>query len=235
MGEAVRVGVVAQSEVARAGLARLLERAEHVRQVSLFEPGEFAAEAREDNFQLLILSCDVLLLWCAAVPGPAEEWAAELAAVAGRNGIRVVLLLPNAQTRHAVNAGCPPHDGILGHDTLTTRGLDEALRRIADGERVLPEPPAPSSGETSRTRAQGSGTPAGELRTPLTERERRILELLAEGLPNRRIGQVLGLSEHAAKRAVAITLSKLGCLNRTQAVVVALREGLVGDRAATHP
>lgn len=224
---------MARSEVARAGLARLLEKAGHVRQYSLFEPGEFTAEDREDAIQFLILSCDVLLLWCMTAPGPAEEeWAAELAAVAGRNGIRVLLLLPDTQVQQAVpGGGRPPYDGVLSQDTLTARGLDDALRRLADGERVLPEPAARAVPRSSVPKA----VPPAVSRTPLlTERERRILELLAEGMKNRQIGLALGLSEHAVKRAVAITLSKLGCLNRTQAVVTALREGLVSDGAWTH-
>ncbi len=56
-----------------------------------------------------------------------------------------------------------------------------------------------------------------------------MLELLVEGLSNRQIGQALGVSEHVAKRTVAIVLSKLDSPNRTQAAAVALREGLVGS------
>ncbi|WP_406727854.1 LuxR C-terminal-related transcriptional regulator [Streptomyces sp. GD-15H] len=77
----------------------------------------------------------------------------------------------------------------------------------------------------------GRGAVGPRTRSPrrqLTERERRVLELLVEGFSNRQIGQALEVSEHVAKRTVAIVLAKLDCPNRTQAAAVALREGLVG-------
>ncbi|MEU0149726.1 response regulator transcription factor [Streptomyces sp. NPDC006288] len=232
MNASVRVAVVARSEVARSGLARMLEDASHVRQYSVFEPEEFTASAREDAIQLLILSCDVLALWCVTGPGPEEDaWADELAAVARRNGIRVVLILPGAKVQRAASGEGVPCDGVLDQNALTTRGLDDALRRLSGGERILPQP-------TART---GAGAPAPEGSHPagtraglLTERERQIIELLVEGLSNKQIGHALGVSEHAAKRAVAVMMSKLDCPNRTQAVVTALREGLVSAGVGPH-
>jgi two-component system, NarL family, nitrate/nitrite response regulator NarL len=61
----------------------------------------------------------------------------------------------------------------------------------------------------------------------LTARERQVIELLVQGLSNRRIADVLAISEHTAKFHVNSIMSKLGASTRTEAVVEALRRGLV--------
>jgi DNA-binding NarL/FixJ family response regulator len=62
---------------------------------------------------------------------------------------------------------------------------------------------------------------------PLTARENQVLELLAEGLPNKTIAARLGISDQTAKFHVASILSKLGATNRTDAVRRAVRRGLI--------
>ena len=62
---------------------------------------------------------------------------------------------------------------------------------------------------------------------PLTPREREVLDLLAEGMPNKEIAARLGISAETAKFHVAAICGKLGAANRTEAVRVALRRGLL--------
>jgi DNA-binding NarL/FixJ family response regulator len=62
---------------------------------------------------------------------------------------------------------------------------------------------------------------------PLTPREREVLELLAEGLTNKTIAARLDISDQTAKFHVASICGKLGAANRTEAVRIALRRGLV--------
>jgi DNA-binding NarL/FixJ family response regulator len=61
----------------------------------------------------------------------------------------------------------------------------------------------------------------------LTDRERDVLELLAEGLPNKAIAARLGLSDQTVKFHVAAISGKLGAVNRTDAVRRAVRQGLI--------
>jgi DNA-binding NarL/FixJ family response regulator len=65
------------------------------------------------------------------------------------------------------------------------------------------------------------------LQEPLTPREIQVLELLAEGLPNKRIAERLGISDQTAKFHVASISGKLGAANRTDAVRRAVRRGLI--------
>src|SRR5580765_3580438 len=62
---------------------------------------------------------------------------------------------------------------------------------------------------------------------PLTQREIQVLELLAEGLPNKAIASRLGISDQTVKFHVASISGKLGAANRTDAVRRAVRRGLI--------
>ena len=64
-------------------------------------------------------------------------------------------------------------------------------------------------------------------RERLTAREREVLELIAHGRSNKRIALELGISEKTVKAHVGRVLAKLGVADRTQAALLAVREGLV--------
>jgi DNA-binding NarL/FixJ family response regulator len=66
-----------------------------------------------------------------------------------------------------------------------------------------------------------------ETMEPLTAREKEVLQLIAQGLPNKSIARELAISEHTVKFHVNAILSKFGAQSRTEAVVIASRAGLV--------
>lgn len=80
--------------------------------------------------------------------------------------------------------------------------------------------PARADARPVEHRPRGGG---GEL----TERERQVVALLAEGLSNKLIADRLGISDHTAKFHVNGVMAKLGAGTRTEAVVEAVRRGLV--------
>jgi DNA-binding NarL/FixJ family response regulator len=73
------------------------------------------------------------------------------------------------------------------------------------------------------------GTDPGEdgFDEPLTPREVQVLELLAEGLPNKAIAERLRISDQTVKFHVSSISGKLGAKNRTDAVRRAVRRGLI--------
>ena len=72
-------------------------------------------------------------------------------------------------------------------------------------------------------RAGRRGGPPGAL----TDRERAVLRLVAEGLPNKQIGRSLDISERTVKFHVTAILRKLDADNRAQAVAIATQRGLL--------
>src|ERR1700730_11351554 len=72
-----------------------------------------------------------------------------------------------------------------------------------------------------------SGDEDATIDEPLTPRQIQVLELLAEGLPNKAIAHRLGLSDQTVKFHVSSISGKLGAANRTDAVRRAVRRGLI--------
>ena len=71
----------------------------------------------------------------------------------------------------------------------------------------------------------GNGEPSADEHS-LTPRERDVLALVAQGLPNRAIGESLGITERTARTHVSNILAKLGLTSRTQAALFAVEQGL---------
>jgi DNA-binding NarL/FixJ family response regulator len=66
-----------------------------------------------------------------------------------------------------------------------------------------------------------------QVHEPLTDRESEVLQLLAQGLANKQIALQLGISEHTVKFHVSGIYAKLGATNRTEAVRLGVRRGLI--------
>jgi RNA polymerase sigma factor (sigma-70 family) len=75
-------------------------------------------------------------------------------------------------------------------------------------------------------RAGGERAPQEDALAQLTDREREILRLLAEGKDNAEIGEQLYISPNTVKNHVSAILAKLHVHNRIQAAVYAVRRGL---------
>ena len=75
--------------------------------------------------------------------------------------------------------------------------------------------------------ADASDVEEDEFDEPLTPREVQVLELLAEGLPNKAIAVRLHISDQTVKFHVSSISGKLGAKNRTDAVRRAVRRGLI--------
>jgi DNA-binding NarL/FixJ family response regulator len=78
-----------------------------------------------------------------------------------------------------------------------------------------------------RVRAGGEPEPAEDALAALTDRERAVLRLLADGKDNAEIGRELYISASTVKNHISAILAKLGVHNRIQAAVYAVRRGLV--------
>ncbi len=115
----------------------------------------------------------------------------------------------------AVDAGAA---GFLLKE-VTGGGLINAVRRVARGGCLLDPRMTPAVLDRLRRR----GTEPDERYATLTERERRVLELIGDGLTNRQTGARLHLAEKTVKNHVTTLLSKLGLQRRTEAAAYVAR------------
>jgi DNA-binding NarL/FixJ family response regulator len=110
--------------------------------------------------------------------------------------------------------------GAAGYLLKQIKGADlvDAIRRVAAGQSLLD--PNVTARVLERLR---KGPEEDERLARLTDQERKILDLIAEGLTNRQIGERMFLAEKTVKNYVSNLLSKLGMERRTEAAVFAAR------------
>lgn len=210
--DAVRLLIVADDPLARAGLAGLLGQ-----QPGCEVVGQAAAQAD------LVSEVDVAqpdaVLWDLGW-NPTRELS-RLADLAADLPPIVALLPADSESEGYVaaawNAGAR---ALLLRDADAGRML-AAAAGLARGLVVLD---ATLAGDLLAARGAGGNPPLAE---DLTPRELEVLQLLAQGLPNKAIARRLGISDHTVKFHVNAILGKLGAQSRTEAAIRATRLGLV--------
>ncbi len=209
----VRVLIVDDHEVLAASLAQALDVEPDLRVVGL--AGSLAAA----EALIATTTPDVLLLDHRLPDGDGVSAIPRLRALRQRLAI-VVLTASTAEhvLVAAIEAGA---SGFVSK----TRGLSEltsAVRAAAAGEAVVsPELLSRLLPRLQRGRARGAAHPA------LTEREREVLALVAEGLTNAAIADRLVVSVHTVRNHVANLSAKLGASSKLEALSIAVREGLL--------
>jgi DNA-binding NarL/FixJ family response regulator len=103
--------------------------------------------------------------------------------------------------------------------------IQAAVRAVAAGLIVLDRSLAPLLSAGVALVADGEPEAAALPDEILTAREREVLQLMAEGLPNKLIASRLSISQHTVKFHVASILAKLGAASRTEAVTLGARRG----------
>lgn len=110
---------------------------------------------------------------------------------------------------------------------VTVEQLSRAVCALADGGTLI----APSITDRLVRAIRASPVPAGAAAAVidrLTEREVEVLRLVAEGYSNREVAQLVHLAEGTVKNHISSILIKLGARDRTNAVLRAIREGILG-------
>jgi DNA-binding NarL/FixJ family response regulator len=129
---------------------------------------------------------------------------------------RIAIISPSAGLRAALAAalGASPEFEVVG-----VASSDADLRASADVVLVARAPDdSPVPARPIRSDAVG---------TVLTNREREILALLADGLANKQIAARLGISKNTVKTHLELLFDKLGVSSRAEAVATGVRRGLL--------
>ena len=123
--------------------------------------------------------------------------------------------------------------GAAGYVLKQVKGTDliDGIRRVSQGESLLDPAVTRRVLERLRTKPEDND----ELKT-LTDQERRILDLIGEGLTNRQIGERMYLAEKTVKNYVSNLLAKMGMSRSTEAAAYAARmaERRTHDRDQSH-
>lgn len=205
----LRVAVVAEDPLARAGLGALVSEPHRVEVVAqgggvadVLGLGRGGSEGADQP------AVDVLVV----------DGAISATAVAPSSIVGVVAIVRDeGEARSALDHGVR---GVVRRES-GARVMHAIVRAVSDGLIAIdPALGEPWSAESDRERASASARSEA-----LTPRESEVLQLLAEGMANKEIASRLGISDHTVKFHVNALMAKLGVQSRTEAVVRAARKG----------
>ena len=209
MTDVIRILLVDDHEIVRRGLRELLESHEDLEVTA--EAGTMAEAEGVDLDRVDVAVLDVRLPDGSGVDlcRSLREQRPDLAC----------LMLTSFADNEALNASVLA--GARGYVLKNVRGDDlvRSIRRVSGGEMLL------SDDQVARARERLRRQVSEDLRLEsLSAQERRILELLSEGLSNREIAAEMFLAEKTVKNYVSNLLAKLGFQRRTEAALFAQRQ-----------
>ena len=205
----IRVFLLDDHEVVRRGLAELLGL-----EADLEVVGE-AGSAAEAQHRIPAARPDVAVLDVRLPDGSGVEVCREVRS--SMPDVRCLMLTSYADDEALFDAIMA---GASGYVLKDIRGNDlvEAIRAVASGKSLLD--PVATQRVLERLR---DGQKTDDRLEALTDQERRILDLIGEGLTNRQIGERMHLAEKTVKNYVSSLLAKLGMERRTQAAAFSAR------------
>ena len=206
----IRVVLADDHALVREGTAELLERAGGIHVVGQ------AADGLEAVRLVQALRPDVLLVDLALPRLDGLEVARRTRATSPSTAI--VALTAHDEQAYVL---AMLEAGATGYLSKVSRGHEvvQAVRAAAAGETVF----SPTIATSVKQRALGVGGPLGSL----TPRELDVLRAAARGLGNKQIGAELGMSARTVQTHLTSVFGKLGVSSRTEAILLALREGWI--------
>ncbi|GAA3641631.1 response regulator transcription factor [Microbacterium awajiense] len=200
------VFLVDDHEVVRRGIAQLLHTAGDLEVVG--EAGTVADALR----RIEATQPDVAVLDVRLPDGSGIALCREV--LSRHSGIRCLILTAYDDDEALRAAALAGASGYVLKD-VRSGALVDAIRAVANGRSVQSSASLQRAASASAPRSQ----PGDVSTADLTYRERQVLDLIADGLTNRQIGDHLGLAEKTVKNYVSALLAKLGMERRTQAAV----------------
>jgi DNA-binding NarL/FixJ family response regulator len=216
----IRVLLVDDQELVRTGFRMILADEEGIEVVGEAANGQEAVESASS------LDPDVVVMDVRMPVLDGVEATRRLRGEADAPGPRVLILTTFDADEHVVEALRAGASGFLLKD-VPPPDFVRAIRIVASGEALI----APSVTRRLLDRFAKLSVPADESHAErmreLTDRERDVLKLVAQGLSNREIAERLVLAEPTVKTHVSHLLLKLGLRDRAQLVVLAYELGIV--------
>jgi DNA-binding NarL/FixJ family response regulator len=210
----VKVFVVDSHAIYRRGLVASLELLDRVESV------DQADDVRGAQEHVALSQADVLIV------DPSISGGAAFLVEVGED-LRVIACTSDCDDESVISAVEAGAVGYLRKETLTQDLLQAAIQAAEGGAAVV----APDMlGAMLRGGAPVEPDANGTARFPaprLSDREQRVLALIAEGHPTREVAQQLCYSERTVKNVLHDVVTKLNARSRSQAVAHAVRDGLI--------
>jgi DNA-binding NarL/FixJ family response regulator len=206
----IRVFIVDDHPIVRDGVAGALDRTDDIRLVGS------AGTVQEALTAVARLRLDVVLL---DIRLEGEDGLSGLTALLGAHpALRVIVFSAYDLDEYVFGA---IRAGARGYVLKGTPSVDltTAIRKVHAGESYVSPSLSARLVEQMQPRSRGSRS--------LTARELMVLRLVASGLSNRDIAATLAITERTVKFHVTAILNRLGADNRTQAVALAVRRGIL--------
>lgn len=214
--EKIRVLIADDHEVVRVGLRSLLDSVDDIQVVGEAASGEEAVE-RAEALQPDVVVMDVRM--------PEMGGIEACRVIRSAHPEIKVIMLTSYSDDEAVFASLMAGAGGYVLKRIGTTQLVEGIRVVAGGGSML-DPKV--TGRVLERLREGDEA-EDEAVEVLTDQERRILDLIAQGFTNREIAEQLFLSEKTVRNYVSNILGKLQVSNRTQAAAYALRKKFGGE------
>jgi len=219
----IRVVLADDQALVRAGFRALLDAQDDIEVVGEANDGDEAVRL------VRRLAPDVVLM---DIRMPGTDGLAATKAIAGDERLsdaRIIILTTFELDEYVFEAIRSGASGFLVKDTEPVELL-RAVRAVADGDALLsPSVTRRLIGEFANKTRESRPAPTLDV---LTEREREVMALVAEGLTNDEIAERLYVSPMTAKTHVSRAMTKLGARDRAQLVVFAYESGLVRPAGA---
>ena len=213
--EIIRVAVVDDQRLFARGLSGLVELLPGVEVVGVAYNGEEAiALCRKEE-------PDVILMDISMPKMDGISATREIKALLPRAA--VIILTGHEEDEHVFEGIKAGAQGYLLKDS-ELEDLSRAIHTVYAGDTII----APDLAQKMLTTFEG-GRPGGSahLAPPLTERELEVIKALAQGMSDRQIAHSLGISEKTVRNHTSNIYRKLHIFDRTQAVIYAVREGVI--------
>ncbi len=210
----IRILIADDHEVVRIGLAALLERQEGFHVVGEAASGDEAVRLAR------ILRPDVVVMDIRMPNGTGTDACRTI--TAELTGIPVIMLTSYADEEAVFESIAAGASGYV-LKRIGSGELVDAIRTVVAGRSLLD--PAVTAAVLDRVRHVTHAEESGAF-GDLTEQERRVLALVAEGKSNREIAESMDLAEKTIRNYVSNILAKLSLASRAQAAAFAIRNRL---------
>jgi NarL family two-component system response regulator LiaR len=212
--ESIRVAVVDDQRLFTKGLSGLVDMLPGVEVVGVAHDGEEGVElCRKEEPDVVLMDISMPKLDGISATREIKDLLPQTA---------VIILTGHEEDEHVFKGIKAGAQGYLLKDS-EPEDLSRAIRTVYAGDTII----APELAQKMLSTFESGGPRGSRLAPPLTERELEVIRALAQGMSDRQIAQSLAISEKTVRNHTSNIYRKLHIFDRTQAVIYAIREGVI--------